>query len=240
MFVIPGIASPAMTWASVGEQLGRKYDTFIVDVRGRGLSESGPELAYDLSTCARDIDELAKVLGLRTYSVLGHSMGGRIAMRHAHLYVRSVVRLVLVDPPLSGPGRRPYRRSLDDYLAVGREALAGRLDFEAMRARHPNWSEMQLRSRVEWLHTCDEAAIARSLASFNEEDVHADLRALSVPILLIAGGDRDVIDDTELDEARSSGSSLRILRIESAGHQVQFDAPEAFFSAVFEFLDGEN
>ena len=47
VILIPGITSPAITWGFVAERLAEKYDTYVLDVRGRGLSASWPELAYD-------------------------------------------------------------------------------------------------------------------------------------------------------------------------------------------------
>ena len=44
------ITSPAATWSFVGEVFGRFFDTYILDVRGRGLSSSGPDLDYSLDT----------------------------------------------------------------------------------------------------------------------------------------------------------------------------------------------
>ncbi len=55
----------------------------MLDVRGRGLSSSGPELAYDAETCAQDVNAFAAALSLASYALLGHSMGARFALRAA-------------------------------------------------------------------------------------------------------------------------------------------------------------
>ena len=52
LVLIPGITSPAITWRFVAERLGQHFDTYVLDVRGRGLSSTGPELDYDTDTCA--------------------------------------------------------------------------------------------------------------------------------------------------------------------------------------------
>ncbi|HCP31214.1 MAG TPA: alpha/beta hydrolase, partial [Pseudomonas sp.] len=46
LIVVPGITSPAITWGFVAERLGQHFDTYVLDVRGRGLSSSGPDLDY--------------------------------------------------------------------------------------------------------------------------------------------------------------------------------------------------
>src|SRR5688500_7907136 len=108
LVLVPGITSPAITWGFVGERLGETFDTYVLDVRGRGLSEGGAHLGYTLDDYARDVAELAAVLKFQSYVVVGHSMGGRIAARLGHRFPENIARMVIVDPPVSGPGRRPY------------------------------------------------------------------------------------------------------------------------------------
>ncbi len=74
LFLVPGITSPAPTWAFVGEWFGRRFDTYVLDVRGRGLSEHGPHLDYSLEACAADVLALAQALGLNRFHLVGHSM----------------------------------------------------------------------------------------------------------------------------------------------------------------------
>ncbi|MFQ6689336.1 alpha/beta hydrolase, partial [Bordetella pertussis] len=83
VIIVPGITSPAVTWGFVGERFGEQFDTYILDVRGRGLSQSGPQLDYGLDVQAEDLLAFARALGLSRYSVVGHSMGARIGIRAA-------------------------------------------------------------------------------------------------------------------------------------------------------------
>jgi hypothetical protein len=60
LILIPGITSPAITWGFVAERLGEHFDTYVLDVRGRGLSSTGPELDYSggrgLSSTGPELD----------------------------------------------------------------------------------------------------------------------------------------------------------------------------------------
>ncbi|HBK50764.1 MAG TPA: alpha/beta hydrolase, partial [Pseudomonas sp.] len=67
LILVPGITSPAITWGFVAERLGQYFDTYVLDVRGRGLSSSGPELDYGTDACAADIPAFAAALGLDGY-----------------------------------------------------------------------------------------------------------------------------------------------------------------------------
>jgi N-formylmaleamate deformylase len=116
LLLVPGITSPAITWGFVAEELAQSHDVHVLDVRGRGLSESGSGLDYGLDACARDLIALAEALGWDKADILGHSMGARHAIRACRIDGSRFGRVVLVDPPVSGPGRRAYPARLPWYI----------------------------------------------------------------------------------------------------------------------------
>ena len=83
IIIVPGISTTAAQWAFIAERLCIGHDIYVLDVRGRGLSESGPHLNYSLDACASDLISFAEALGIGPYTMLGHSMGGRIGIRAA-------------------------------------------------------------------------------------------------------------------------------------------------------------
>ncbi|CAI0837504.1 alpha/beta fold hydrolase [Serratia entomophila] len=236
LILIPGITSPAITWGFVAERLGEKYDTYVLDVRGRGLSSSGPELAYDAETCAQDVNAFAAALGLQSYALLGHSMGARFALRAAALQPTGIRRLVLVDPPVSGPGRRDYPGKWPWYADSIRQSRQG-MDAEQMRAYCPTWSEEQRRLRAEWLHTCYEPAIQRAYDDFHQVDSHGDYPRLTMPTLLMIAGKGGVILPEDREEIRALQPEIAIVEVENAGHMIPWDDVDGFFRALGDFLD---
>ena len=233
VIVVPGITSPAATWGFVGEVLGRTLRTYIVDVRGRGLSQGGGDLDYSLDACVEDIRQLAQELSLRSYAVLGHSMGGRIAIRTAACD-EYVARVAFVDPPLSGPNRRPYPRDLNDYLAAIRVARNGASASE-LRRFSPGLKEEHLRVRAEWLHTCDEVAVAASFRGFQEDDIHHDLARLTMPALFVVAGKGPLTSD-EINEVSAILPHAIVRTVAGAGHMIPMDDLSGFVDAVADFL----
>lgn len=238
LVIVPGMTSPAAMWGFVAERFGRSFDTYVVDVRGRGLSAAGPDLDYGLDSCAADVAAFAHTLGLAPYVLLGHSMGGRVAIRAAGQHnPRGLKRLVLVDPPVSGPGRRAYPMPLSWYIDSIRQAGRG-VTVDEMRVQLPTWSDAQLRLRSEWLPTCDERAITISHRGFEEDDIHKDLPLIRVPTLLVAAGKGEVILPEELDEIARLLPFIQTLRVEQSGHMIPWDDFEGFFRAVEGFIAG--
>ncbi|SPA00124.1 putative hydrolase [Cupriavidus taiwanensis] len=235
VIIVPGITSPAVTWGFVGERFGQQFDTYVLDVRGRGLSQAGPELDYSLDAQAADVVALAAALGLQRYAVVGHSMGARIGIRAARARPAGLTRLVLVDPPVSGPGRRAYPSQLPWYIDSIRLAQQG-IDAEGLRAFCPTWTEDQLRLRAQWLHTCDERAILASFNGFHQDDIHADLPQVAVPALLMTAGRGDVIRAEDVQEMRTLLLDLLVAHVANAGHMIPWDDEAGFYRAFGDFL----
>ncbi len=238
VILVPGITSPAITWGFVAEVLGRQFDTYVVDVRGRGLSSTGDDLDYSLDAYADDIQALAEALELPQYSVLGHSMGARIGVRLASRQPAGLERLVLVDPPVSGPGRRAYPSKLPWYVDSIALATKG-CSAEEMRAFCPTWTEEQLQLRAEWLHTCNTQGIVTTFNNFHDEDMHQHLGAVRVPTMLMVAGRGDVIRPEDEQEIQSLIPSLAITRVPNAGHMIPWDDAAGFYAALGDFLGAQ-
>ncbi len=235
VIIVPGITSPAITWGFVGERFGTRFDTYVLDVRGRGLSSAGESLDYSLDAQAADVIALAQALGLARYQIVGHSMGGRIGIRAARSKPAGLTRLVMVDPPVSGPGRRAYPAQLPWYVDSIRLATQG-TDAEGMRRFCPTWTDEQLRLRAEWLHTCDERAMLASFDGFHTDDIHADLPHLSVPTLLITAARGDVVLPADVEELKALRPGLLETRVPEAGHMIPWDNEAGFYRAFGDFL----
>jgi N-formylmaleamate deformylase len=235
VIIVPGITSPAVTWGFVGERFGRNFDTYVLDVRGRGLSQSGEGLDYGLDAMAADVAALAQALGLHDYALVGHSMGARISLHSVAGHGARPTSIVMVDPPVSGPGRRPYPANLSWYVDSIRLSVKG-CDGEAMREFCPTWTDEQLTLRAEWLHTCYEPAIVTAFEGFHSDDIHADFAALTCPARLIAAGRGDVIRPNEENDIRTLLPSLSVVRVAGAGHMIPWDDEEGFYDAFGDFL----
>ncbi len=233
--IVPGITSPATTWAFVGERFGQHFDTYVQDVRGRGLSEASSSMDYSLDAQARDVIEFARALELQEYIIVGHSMGARIGARAAASRPAGLARLVMVDPPVSGPGRRAYPSKLPwyvDSMALARKGC----NAQDMKAFCPTWTDEQLQLRAEWLHTCDERAIIESFDGFHTDDIFADFPNVRVPVMLMTAERGDVVLPADVSEIEGLIDGLAHVRVADAGHMIPWDNEEGFYEAFGDFL----
>lgn len=235
LLLIPGITSPAITWGFVAEVFGQYFDTYILDARGRGLSSSGDGLDYGTDTCADDINAFAEALGLSQYHLVGHSMGARFIMRAAVRRPEGVLSLSLIDPPVSGPGRREYPGKWPWYSDSIRQSLVG-MNAQDMLAFCPSWTFEQRQLRAEWLGTCYEPAIRRAFDDFHQVDIHGDFAKLPAPTLLMVAGKGGVILEEDRREIRTLLPEIHISDVPNAGHMIPWDDFDGFFQAFGNFL----
>jgi N-formylmaleamate deformylase len=231
--LIPGITSPAITWGFVAERLAARFDVHVLDVRGRGLSEAG-DLDYSLDAMAEDAIALVAAAGLTKPFVMGHSMGARTAIRAARKNPEPFAGLILLDPPVSGPGRRAYPPGWAWYGDSIRLAQKGCSAAE-MRAFCPTWTDEQVALRAEWLHTCQYTAIKTAYDGFHTDDIHADLPQIALPMRLVVAGGAPVIQAKDITEIQSLTPHIELRTVAGAGHMIPWDDLDGFLSAVMDF-----
>jgi N-formylmaleamate deformylase len=233
LLFLPGITSPAETADFLAVLLaGMGFRVTVPDVRGRGQSDRAAAGQYRLTDYAADAAGLVDVLGLVDPVVVGHSMGARIAAAWAVLHAPEHRGLVLlVDPPVSGPGRGPYPTSREAFLQQLHEAQAG-TDADAVRRFYPTWPERELQLRAEVLASCDETAVLETHEGFETEDFFPYWAQLAQPALLVRGGDSPVVPLPAVADLRRARPDIAILTVPGAGHMVPWDALPAFLDAV--------
>lgn len=233
MLLIPGITSPAVTWDFVAKPLSAHFEVHVLDVRGRGLSQGG-DLDYSLDAMADDAVALVEALEMDAPIVLGHSMGARTAIRAARKAPGVFGGLILVDPPVSGPGRRPYPSAwpwYEDSILLAQRGCSA----EDMKTFCPTWTEEQRALRAEWLHSCDLHAIDTAYKGFHADDIHQDLPHLHLPMRLVVAGASPVIGDADIAEIKSLAPHIEITTVEGAGHMIPWDDLDGFLRAVSDF-----
>jgi proline iminopeptidase len=238
--------------------LARQRQLIFYDQRGRGASSVPPgSAASRIEFDAGDVAALREALGIAQWDVLGHSWGGGIAMLAAALdtaaHADAVRRLVLVNavgitsewlPPLHAAGVARLTGAARAALAAFdvRSLAQAELATHAAYARtyFPAWfADPEFARHVTPMqgssHTgaCVAARLRRDGYDWRDR-----LRTLTVPTLVVHG----VADVLPLSEAERTARFLTHARLEpipDAGHNPFWEAPDAFFAAVEEFLTAD-
>jgi pimeloyl-ACP methyl ester carboxylesterase len=206
----------------------------VADLRGHGES---PPLApdQDLAAMAEDVLVTAASAGLpEPFVVLGHSLGGRVALAAAERAPAKLAEVVLldigpspIDPGATGSGRvlqvllaapneAPDRRTMRNFLVEG--GLSGpTADWLCMNL------EASAEGRYRW--RIDRRALAALHDRFNRDDLWRVVEARPVPIRCIRGGRSRHVSDEDAARLRATGCAVDT--IPHAGHDLHVEAPEA-------------
>ena len=96
LLCLPGWPQTWYSYQPVALELAKTYRVLIVDIRGMGSSEK-PQSGYDKKTMATDILALVQHLGLTKVHIMGHDIGGMVAMSFAFNYPQSTQKLIVLD-----------------------------------------------------------------------------------------------------------------------------------------------
>ncbi|MCB1039567.1 MAG: alpha/beta fold hydrolase [Acidimicrobiales bacterium] len=216
------------------------------DLRGHGASDQpDEEHRYSLSILADDLLALAAELGWDRFALVGHSMGGMVAQDLVLRGEGPVERLVLMDTH-HGPVEGLDRASVE--LAVGilrTEGLPALLELIASLPPRPKApSDERLRATREGYaafadakaHRCSAAMYAAmGLELAFRDDRLVELASLRVPTRVVVGAeDRDFVAAAHRMAEKIPGADLVV--IPEAAHSPQFEAPDAWWTAVQGFL----
>ncbi len=253
ILLVHGITSDSRTWERVMPGLARAHTVIAVDLPGHGESEK-PRGDYSLGAHACCLRDLLLALGHDSATLVGHSLGGGIAMQFAYQFPDMCERLVLVDSGGLGkevslllraaslPGSElvlpllAASRLLDAGAfiggALGRVGLRLGTDLEQIARGHATLGDAE--ARAAFLHTL------RAVIDIGGQRINASDRlylAEQVPFLLIWGA-RDSIIPLSHGEATHEalkGSELAVL--ERSGHFPQLDEPELFLEHLLDFME---
>jgi len=121
ILMIHGVGDNSTTWETVHAQLAQRFTVIAPDLLGHGESDK-PRADYSLAAFANGMRDLLAVLGIDRVTIVGHSLGGGIAMQFAYQYPHLVERIVLVS---SGGVTKDVSPALRlAALPMGSEALA--------------------------------------------------------------------------------------------------------------------
>lgn len=245
--VLHGITGHARTWDDEAGLLATTRRVLVLDQRGHGDSDPAPDGDYSDEALLGDLVAFVEALGLRRCSLLGLSLGGRVAINVAGRHPDRVERLVVVD---IGPEIAPAGRARVGALMAGApERFETVQDAIAhMRANNPRYTDAMLHHRARHAvrplpdggFTWKYDRALREAIRQGRMRVPADLwpqwRAIACPTLLVRGAESDVLSETTARRMIETLPAARLVVVPGAGHTVPGDQPAAFQSLLRQFL----
>jgi esterase len=239
LILLHGLLGSLGNWQPLARRFAGRFKVFAVDQRNHGLSPHSQEVSFD--AMAGDLREFMQTHALAQAHMLGHSMGGKVAMQFALLHPESVARLVVVDvAPRAYPPRHAH--ALEALLALDLNTLRRREELDGQLAKAiPEAEARQFllknlrRDGAGGFHW--KANVRGLLENYERLTVAlTGCRPFSKPALFVRGEKSDYVGEADCDLIRRLFPLAEFCSITGAGHWVHADAPEALFCNVTEFL----
>ena len=235
LVLLHGLFGSSDNWLGVAPKLAEKFHVFAPDLRNHGASPHSDEMDYPLM--AADVEEFFSAHNLQNACVLGHSMGGKVAMQLALSFPARVKKLVIVDmaPRAYAPAHEQIFAAL---LALDLKFFATRSQIEDALA--PKIPSLNLRRfLLKNLGRNDDGSfkwkmnlrgIAKNYPRLGE--ALTSQTPFAQPTQFIRGGKSDYVRATDEAEILKLFPHAIIETIATANHWVHADAPEEFVRLV--------
>jgi len=236
LILVHGIGSSGASWDALIPALCRDFSPVALDLHGHGES-ARPEHGYLYDDYIRDIEGTLVALGVDRPLVMGHSLGGIVALWWAARHPDTAAGIVVVDSPLrSGQDFMP---AFDGWLA--QNAMSPD-DLTALYLeRNPDWSEEQARRRALVMTGTARNVFAElradSLAN-DGNDRLAEIEHVTSPILLVRGEPEtgSMVHPTDAAALVARLPDARVKTIPGAGHALHRERMDEFLAIAVPFL----
>ncbi len=242
LLVLHGLLGSLDNWKPYARAVADRFQVFLLDMRNHGRSPHADACNYDVM--AGDISEFVNDHGLGRVHLLGHSMGGKVAMRFAQCHPSQLWKLVVAD---MGIRENPPRQAelLSAMRALDLRGLQQRTEAEA--ALLPAAPDQRLRQFL--MKNIGRDSHGRMYWKCNLESLWANYRHLLAalpaappvvrPTLFVRGERSDYVRDVDLPALRQAFPLATVETIAGAGHWLHVEAPAEFLRRTLKFL-GED
>jgi pimeloyl-ACP methyl ester carboxylesterase len=225
--LLHSLAGNSGQWAGVLDHLRAGRRALAIDLRGHGQSEAPANGDYSFAAMADDVGAVVDSLGLERFVLVGHSMGGGVALVYAGAHPERVAGLLLLDP--IGDGTR--------IPAAESQSFLGNLEQSYDSMIQGYWgqiagSNVAVRERLlRDLRATPREAVTRGLRQVMQFDPQPALARYRGPMLSIVTPTND-----QAFSLHRVGKGFPHRMVEGTGHWIQLDKPDVFNQLLDGFL----
>jgi pimeloyl-ACP methyl ester carboxylesterase len=230
------------------ERAARRFHLLALDQRGHGDSEWSDEGDYSRDAFVGDVERFREAMGLESFILMGHSMGGMNAVTYASRFPNRVRALILVDvgPESSREGvenivrftRGPDLLEFDEFVEMAHR-FNPRRSIENIRERMGH--RLKQTDSGKWTWKFDKRfrekdAPLRIGSEMSNDEMWKLFRSVATPTLLVRGAESDVLAQDVAERVVREMPNARMALVAGAGHSVPGDNPDVFTESVLSFL----
>ncbi len=242
LMLIAGLASDSQSWQPIVEKLSQQYRVIIFDNRGSGRTKP-QDAKTSIQVMADDCIALIKHLNLPSVHLLGHSMGGFIALNCAIRYPDYVSKLILVGTSAFNSERN--NALFSDWVSYQENGMCDTLWFRNIFywifSKHffedPNTVETAIELARKYPYPQTKTAFKNRVKAIKAFNCLKDLSQIKSKTLVISGKEDLLFPPKESSKTLRAIPCVDFTLIKHAAHSVQTERPKAFINSIQAFLD---
>jgi esterase len=239
LLILHGFLGMSDNWKSLATQFAAHFQVHTLDLRNHGRSLHSSEFSYAIM--AQDVFEYCQTHELSSIYIIGHSMGGKVAMTLATTHPELISKLIVAD---IGPKFYPQHHQLilAGLNAVDFSKKPTRSDAETILEKFiPDFGTRQFLLKNLYWKEPGQLAFRFNLAAFNENldqigQALPEHAQFSKPTLFIRGGNSNYILDSDFNDIKKHFPLATIQTIVETGHWLHAENPTVFYNVVVSFL----
>ena len=245
LLLLHGFGSSLQAWDDWSVKLEQKYRVIRLDLPGFGLTGASPDHDYSEEKDLAILTRFADKLGLDKFSVIGHSMGGKMAWSLAAAQPDRVQALVLMAPDgfpeTKDIGTKPYEvPAIMGLIKYVLPKYLVRKSIEPAFAEADALNDALVNRYFDMLRA---PGVRGAILERSNQTIYTDpvprLKAIKAPTLLIWGEQDQMIPSTNAQSYANVLSNSTTVLVPKLGHLLQEEQPEKGLAAVMQFLDGQ-
>ncbi|NIV71374.1 MAG: alpha/beta fold hydrolase [Calditrichae bacterium] len=241
LIIMHGLFGLSDNWMSIGRDLAEKYHIFLVDMRNHGQSPHSDFFNYEVM--AADIQEFMLDNHIWEAVLMGHSMGGKVAMTLAQQFPLKVKKLIVVDIAPKSYQTSFFEEILEHLKSIDISKVKSREEIDeqlAEKISDPGIRQFLLKNVARKDKHSFEWKINLEGVKKNLSDIVTKFpgnKVFKKPTLFIKGEKSDYITSEDYPTLKKMFPNAEIVTIANASHWLHVEAPEAFLEKVHQFLD---
>ena len=250
MLILHGVTRFAHAMDGIARFFADRFQVLAYDLRGHGTSDWDPKGHYGIDTHRSDLESLISLLNLENIVLLGHSLGGSIAMSYMYHNPSNVVKAAVIEdvgPHVEKPVKRPS--SIESDLERTPKMFASwEQATDYWRKSRPELSTLALNRRVNssmreledgtvtWVWDISGVLNHMKNGPKGTDDRWNYVKAITCPTLVVRGSESEILSQEIATRMSNENRHISWVEIRGAGHAVHADNLDSFNLKVSAFL----
>tara|TARA_A200000113_G_scaffold69369_1_gene60648 strand:- start:1978 stop:2748 length:771 start_codon:yes stop_codon:yes gene_type:complete len=239
LVILHGLLGSLDNWLTVSKYLSKSYKIYIIDLPNHGKSYHSQVFSYE--DMSNDLDSFFNKNGLTNFSLLGHSMGGKLALKYTDMFEDKIDKLIIVDIANKSYGINRFEHIFKAMFSISLNNLKSRSDADSAISNiiknegERNFILKNLKRTADGFKWTPNIMLLHRKLSDISSKINLR-RKVKNNTLFLLGENSNYFNDEDENNLSDEFENYSIKKIQNSGHWVHAENPKDFITSVLDFL----